>query len=803
MLPSDIESHIPPGRGDAPLAALGVAMIALGVALVGATSLLLGDVWAPLGAYLAMSAVVLRGMARDYPHSDLGLCNLVTLLRATLVCFLVGAIFTEAPSVWLVMGAATLAFALDGVDGWLARRVGLVSDFGARFDMETDAALASVICLWLLTSGTAGWEILILGFTRYAFVLASTVLPALRGALPPSFRRKAICAVQVGALILLVFPLTPPMLLPALTIGASVLLLWSFAVDAIWLLRQAKRQPAKSKSDNRIGATALPSVQQQVFRFGGAALILHLVLVQPNHPTGISWAAISSFALELPVIYLLLLAFGRTALAVPLRLTITAMLLVLSLLKTGDYAMFTALNRGINPVGDLALVDAGIRLLTGAIGPAWSVLALLAAGLAYAGLAGALWWATGVWAQAAPDRVSWRSGFAVTACISGALVVADAGKRMDLWTLPFDLPGSASATALAVGKLELAGATLQDLRAFEAAAANDPFVDAAGLLDLIDRDVILIFLESYGRTSLDTPLYADLHRATLANGQTKLESLGLSTASGVLASPTRGGQSWLAHATFANGLWIDSETRYRAVLASDRKTLFHFASDAGFQTAAVMPQITLDWPESDVMGFETILAAADLGYQGKNFNWVTMPDQFTFHALERLLRRPDRDRPLFVQVATGSSHAPWVPVPTLVAWDSIGDGQVFNEMASSGDTPKQVWRDRDRVRAQYRLAVDYALQTIIAYAELLAEDPPLIMVVGDHQSAGFVALDERPDVPIHVIGPSHLVNAAMANWGLAPGMLPTDDAPALPMNQMRDLVLGTFSSAGIQQRVER
>jgi hypothetical protein len=209
-----------------------------------------------------------------------------------------------------------------------------------------------------------------------------------------------------------------------------------------------------------------------------------------------------------------------------------------------------------------------------------------------------------------------------------------------------------------------------------------------------------------------------------------------------------------------------------------------------------MPQITLDWPESLVMGFETVLAAADLGYAGRNFNWVTMPDQFTFAAMDRLLREDREDaRHLFVQVATGSSHAPWVPVPEMVDRDEIGDGRIFDAMAAAGDPPDVVWRDRDRVRAQYRLAVDYALQVVLDYAARHAETPPLMIVLGDHQAAGFVALDERPDVPIHVIGPAHLV-ARTAGWGLSPGLLPPQDAPVTPMDRLRDMILGSFTSGG-------
>ena len=524
------------------------------------------------------------------------------------------------------------------------------------------------------------------------------------------------------------------------------------------------------------------------------ALVLHLVLIQPNHPAAMTWGALRLFPLELPAILLGLMALGTGRAGLGLRAVLVAALVVIATLKAADFAMFTALARGFNPVADLALVEAGLRLLTGSIGLAATILAAAGALLAIAALAAALWWATGVWASVPVPRPFVRGGLAATALVAAGVASAEIGATMGRWTLPLDPPGAAFTARVGIERWRMGRATLADLRAFAAAAARDPWAEAETLLDRIDRDVIVIFVESYGRTSHDTPLYADLHRATLAAGEADLAARGLSMASGYLASPTRGGQSWLAHATLANGLWVDGQTRYGAALASQRKTLFHLARQGGFHTAAVMPQITLDWPESLVMGFDTILAAADLGYAGRNFNWVTMPDQFTYAAMDRLLRE---NRPvgghLFIQVATGSSHAPWVPVPEMVDWDAIGDGRIFDAMAAAGDPPDVVWRDRDRVRAQYRLAVDYALQAVLSYAARHAEDPPLMIVLGDHQAAGFVALDDRRDVPIHVIGPAALVDLT-ADWGLTPGLLPPATAPVTPMDRLRDMILSTFTT---------
>lgn len=537
-------------------------------------------------------------------------------------------------------------------------------------------------------------------------------------------------------------------------------------------------------------------MRNRLLQLGLATALLYLLLVQPNHPSALTWRALTAFPLELPAILLGLAALGQTRIAVVLRFVVTAILAVIAILKGADFAMFSALSRGFNPVADLPLIEAGLRLLSSTMGLGLTLLAVCTTLVVIASVVALIWWATGVWAGIAPLGSMARAIVTAGAVVFAGLTLADVSHAKG-WGFPFDLtfnpPGTAFTAKIGVERVQMVRATLSDLETFRAAVLSDPYAEQSGLLDLIDRDVVIVFVESYGRTSHDTPLFADLHRATLNTGEARLADRGLAMASGYLASPTRGGQSWLAHSTFANGLLINDQIRYRAALVSGRQTLFHLAVQSGFATAAVMPQITMSWPEAAFMGFDTVLAARDLGYKGLPFNWVTMPDQFTFAALDRLLRNDGRTQPRFIQLATGSSHAPWVPVPEIVDWDQIGDGQIFNDMATAGDTPKMVWRDHDRVRDQYRLAIDYALQAVLSYAERHADNPPLIVILGDHQAAGFVALDDRMDVPIHVIGPADLVARTTA-WAPFPGLIPPSDAPALKMEKMRDLFVQSFTS---------
>ena len=522
-----------------------------------------------------------------------------------------------------------------------------------------------------------------------------------------------------------------------------------------------------------------------------ATLVLHLILIQPNHPGAMTWRALFVFPLELPAIILGLVALGQTRASRIIRAVLTVCLTLIATLKVADLISFNALSRGFNPVADLPLIESLIRLLFGALGPALAGLAVVAAIAAICAIAGLLWWAMSVWSRVWVS-IPVAGTLGAAAVLFAAVAVAEIGHVMRHWTLPINPPGAAFTARVGVERVVTTRDTLRELRAFKVAVRADPFAGRDNLLNAIDRDVILVFVESYGRTSFDRPFYADLHRATLESYETQFDTLGITSRSGFLRSPIKGGQSWLAHGTFSNGLWIDNQISYAAALSSRRETLFHHAARNGFETATVMPQITLDWPESDRMGFDVILPAEDLEYDGLAFNWVTMPDQYTLIAMDRLVRNTDSDRPRFIQVALASSHAPWVPVPDILPWDEIDNGQVFNAMAQAGDTPEVVWRDRDRVRLQYKLAVDYALQSVMEYALLHAADPPLMIVVGDHQAAEFIALDDRYDVPLHVIGPEALVDR-LEDVAPFAGLVPGADAPVVPMDRMRDAILTAFT----------
>jgi phosphatidylglycerophosphate synthase len=129
--------------------------------------------------------------------------------------------------------------ALDGVDGWLARRSRMASAFGARFDMETDAALVMAMSILIWQYGKAGVWALIGGMMRYLFVIAGWWLPWMARRLSPTRRARIITVCYTVGLSVGLAPFVHAPL-SAVVVGLSTALLaWSFAIDVRRLWRMA------------------------------------------------------------------------------------------------------------------------------------------------------------------------------------------------------------------------------------------------------------------------------------------------------------------------------------------------------------------------------------------------------------------------------------------------------------------------------------------------------------------------------------------------------------------------------------
>lgn len=95
------------------------------------------------------------------------MANWVTFGRFLLLFVLLGIVYSGAPALQLVNAPLTiLIISLDGVDGWVARRFGEESLFGATFDIAIDRIVETVLWVVLAHLGFIGVWIPLLFIVR-------------------------------------------------------------------------------------------------------------------------------------------------------------------------------------------------------------------------------------------------------------------------------------------------------------------------------------------------------------------------------------------------------------------------------------------------------------------------------------------------------------------------------------------------------------------------------------------------------------------------------------------------------------
>lgn len=168
--------------------------------------------------------------------------DLVTTFRGVLVAALAVLVVTtlvagEPTRTWAVVWVAVPAWALDALDGYVARRTGTASDRGALLDSAVDGSLVLVLAVAL--AGTAPWA-LVGGLLWPAFLTVQVWRPTWRRTLPHSIGRKVAGGTLTGTLAIAAAPFWPVSAVQVAVALAVTAVAWSFAVDVRWLERAGR-----------------------------------------------------------------------------------------------------------------------------------------------------------------------------------------------------------------------------------------------------------------------------------------------------------------------------------------------------------------------------------------------------------------------------------------------------------------------------------------------------------------------------------------------------------------------------------
>jgi hypothetical protein len=356
---------------------------------------------------------------------------------------------------------------------------------------------------------------------------------------------------------------------------------------------------------------------------------------------------------------------------------------------------------------------------------------------------------------------------------------------------------SATTARLADSEVHLVRADINDQHTFAADLKSpDPFAITPGkdlLTGLRGKDVLIVFVESYGQVAVQDTFFSPPIDAIVKSGTAELQAAGFSSKSAFMTSPTFGGISWLAHGTLQTGLWVNNVQRYAQLTASTRFTLSDAFNKAGWRTVADVPSNEKNWPEGKTFyHYDQIYNQFNVGYAGPHFSYAKVPDQYTLAEFQKLELAPGHS-PVMAEIDLVSSHTPWAPLPHMVPENALGDGSIFDGMPEQGQQPAAVWRNAHDVQAAFGQSIEYSMTALISWLQNV-HDPNLVVVaLGDHQPATIVSgTGANHDVPISIIAQDPKVMDRISAWGWQDGLLPSPQAPVWSMDTFRGRFLSTY-----------
>jgi len=516
-----------------------------------------------------------------------------------------------------------------------------------------------------------------------------------------------------------------------------------------------------------------------------------VALIAPNQIAELSPVAFVRIPLEGLIVLALALVLpvrARRAAAV-LAGVVLGLLVIVTVL---DMGFFEVLDRPFDPVNDWVYLGPGFGVLGDSIGEAGAIASTVAVAVLVLVVLVAL-----PLSVLRLSRLVSRHRRGSTRAVTVLGIVWTLCAVSGLQLTPGTHVASTSAAGLAQDEVSIVRAGFRDRKTFAKAIAFDHYRDTASdklLTGLRGKDVLLVFVESYGRVAVQDSAFSPQVDAVLDAGTRRLRAVGFSSRSAFLTSPTFGAASWLAHSSLQSGLWVDSQQRYDQLVTHDRLTLTDAFGRAGWRTVSDVPSNTHHWPEgSSFYHFDKLYDARNVGYRGPKFSYASMPDQYTLSAFRRLeLAKPDR-APLMAEIDLVSSHHPWTPLPEMVDWKRVGDGSVFDGMPGRGASPDTVFRDPDKVRAAYGKSIEYSLNSLISFVQAYPDPNLVLVLLGDHQPHSYVSGSGADhDVPVTVIAHDTKVVDRISSWSWQNGLRPHPGAPVWRMDTFRDRFLSAY-----------
>lgn len=315
------------------------------------------------------------------------------------------------------------------------------------------------------------------------------------------------------------------------------------------------------------------------------------------------------------------------------------------------------------------------------------------------------------------------------------------------------------------------------------------------LAKLRQNDVLLFIVESYGETAIRSSTQAALLFPIYDAYERDLGEHGFFIASGILDSPTFGGQSWFAHATLSSGVPTSNQLEYRLLGESNPPALATYFRAAGYRTVLVQPASLAPTPVLDYLDFEKQYLRPDLGYRGPPIGWGAIPDEYSIEVVhQRELGRGGAPR--FIEYALVTSHAPWSAIPPIVGNAAeLGDGSIYARLPIERQATR--WSDLEQASTAFAKTIAYDLEVLRRYIVERVKGDTLVILLGDHQPPGCATEGSTArGALVHVLSRRSDFVDAFRRRGYTSGMRPLAPPPYPGLHRFLPSFLADFSSKG-------
>ncbi|WP_428267409.1 sulfatase-like hydrolase/transferase [Haliangium sp.] len=287
-------------------------------------------------------------------------------------------------------------------------------------------------------------------------------------------------------------------------------------------------------------------------------------------------------------------------------------------------------------------------------------------------------------------------------------------------------------------------------------------------------NIFIFIVESYGEILFEDPDFKRFRDRLIPRLEQESASQGYTVRSRFMLSPVFGGSSWMADSSLLCGVKVHDQRRYHSLASSSVKCLPELLNDAGYYTVMGAANTTyMDEPLERLYPYDDFYHRDLFGYKGTRYGWSFMPDQYVINFVHENAVVPHAGTPTFASYMLTTSHHPWNKIPPYISdWSTIGDGSIYKTLRAKNY--RNAFVSGSQFKAGFATSIEYSLDTIRQYLDLLPKDDTLIIILGDHQPREPVAFMKTSSwaVPVHVLSRDPDIVARFEQFGYVEGWAP-------------------------------